>query len=231
VVEQTEVLRKHVEELKTAAQEQNVEEEGVFETPSFDPEAHKQRVEQIKQQIAKQQQKVKQALADWERELDSAQKLTEDLPEDQVSRSLLTESLQRSKRGIKEVEKQIEKLKQDIAKLGSEFGSIAESLGILGVYALGVAKLVGKAFTYYGAHTQAMQSFKETRGDPYFAYLLTFAVCSAAGAMDDLLVASEVAAPVVMDSWDTEDAGPTQVLVGNTLRVANAWYEKQVGLR
>jgi hypothetical protein len=101
----------------------------------------------------------------------------------------------------------------------------AQALGVGGL------KLLGHIVTGYGAHLQAKESYDDTRGDPYAAYVITFTAALAAGAVDNAMFASEVAAPVVMDSWETEGFGPTQRFVGTALREANQWYEKQVGLR
>jgi hypothetical protein len=124
---------------------------------------------------------------------------------------------------------QIRSLEQEVRELGVQSGSAAKALGIIGVYAIGAAKLIRKVFTFYGAHTQAKESYEAGHGDSSF-YLLTFTACVAAGAVDDAMAASEVAAPLVMDSWDTEDAGPTQVFVGNKLREGYEWYQKNIGL-
>jgi hypothetical protein len=86
-------------------------------------------------------------------------------------------------------------------------------------------KFAGHVTTVYGAHKEAQKSAAQVQGEfnKNAAYSTTFAAGIAGGVFDDALAVIPATNPVVMNSWETHNAGPTQVLAGDTLRAFNAW--------
>jgi RHS repeat-associated protein len=86
-------------------------------------------------------------------------------------------------------------------------------------------KFAGKVATVYGAHKEAQRSAAQVEGEfnKNAAYSTTFALGVAGGVIDDALAVMPSTSGFVNDSWEHHNAGPTQVLAGDTLRAFNSW--------
>ncbi len=88
-----------------------------------------------------------------------------------------------------------------------------------------VLKFAGKVVTVYGAHTEAQRSAAKVEGEfnKNAAYATTFTAGIVAGVFDDALAILPQTSGFVQNSWETNNAGPTQVLAGDALRAFNGW--------
>jgi hypothetical protein len=92
---------------------------------------------------------------------------------------------------------------------------------------VGLAKFAGQALTVYGAHNMAARNADEFGGS-FGVYAGTFTWGVLAGAVDDALAAAtiEMGSAPVLDSWERNGAGPTQVATANALRSYYQWAAK-----
>ena len=102
-------------------------------------------------------------------------------------------------------------------------------LADLGNAGLGLLKFAGEALSLYGAYTMASRNADEFSNSGVInqggIFLGTFLWTAAAGVVDDGLAALtiEIGSAPVLDSWDQNGAGPTQVLVGDALQSYYRW--------
>ncbi|MBD1847611.1 toxin [Cyanobacteria bacterium FACHB-63] len=89
-------------------------------------------------------------------------------------------------------------------------------------------KVAGHIATVVGAHNEAVKSAQAVKGSDEdthkAAYLTTFVFGVVGGTFDDAIGVFNPG--FVGNSWETQGAGPTQVLFGEALRSYNAWVQR-----
>jgi hypothetical protein len=102
-----------------------------------------------------------------------------------------------------------------------EFAVVAWRFGVKwGTVALTIA---GAASTLYGADTVARDFARQTDAS-VLDITSVFVMATAAGLVDDAIMATGIGAPLVMDSWEHRGAGPSQRLVGDLNIDLSTWW-------
>jgi hypothetical protein len=121
---------------------------------------------------------------------------------------------------------ELEMSEKDLAETRVEkSGKGAKILAGTKDFALKSLKFTSRVLSIGGAHEEAKKSWDEAKLNREAAYLYTFVGAFVAGEVDDIALFS-VAGPMVLDSWEREGSGPTQIFVGKVIRKANEKYEE-----